>query len=448
MSWAIVCESSDLAAQCLAYAQLIQLAIEPIVDDKPTEAALRLIASGRAAAVAYLNAPGLDELVELAHGARQRSERVALAFPTAAPEQRSLLDVAGELGLCAVIELEPLCGLIALLRANALDAVSATARALNPADRARVQAALHTDGARESRGQLINLDALQLGYRASSDAAPVRLGEASDVRDALFALHRLELHQREIETSVEVDARAVQDVIFGPRRALSDPASKSALAPYGIPLPIEELCGSASRAAAEATRIGYPVRISLASPDLRIWDHPDLSVDMVDNAARVRDTFRQLLAAAEARFAAHRPARNGRILGVLVSATSEPIALLGIHATALAHRRVAIRLGFADPHGRAARDETATLLPADQPSIERALKRLAGAPLLLDTTPAQRKLRVDNIADLLQRVAAFVNDRREEISSVELRPLAVLMDGSVEVREACVAVSDFFERSA
>ena len=87
------------------------------------------------------------------------------------------------------------------------------------------------------------------------------------------------------------------DVLFGPRRALSDPASKAALEPYDVPMPIEELCASASRAAAEANRIGFPVRISLASPDLRVWDHPDLRVDMVDNAARVRDTFRQLMGA-------------------------------------------------------------------------------------------------------------------------------------------------------
>src|SRR5262249_12933433 len=154
--------------------------------------------------------------------------------------------------------------------------------------------------------------------------------------------------------------------------------------------------------------------------------HPDLSVDMVDNAAGMRDTFRQLHAAADARFASvGPPARGGRILGVLVNATSEPPAELGIRARVLPHRRAEIRLGFAAAPGRPARDETATVLPAELPVIERALRRLSGAALLLDTTPAQRKTRVENIADLLQRVAAFVNDRRDQISSVELRPLAV-----------------------
>lgn len=444
-----MCESSDLAAQCLASAQQIGLAVELAVEREPCAAALRLIEGGRSTALVLLSAPRLEDLVELSHAARGRAQRVALALPVPCHETRILLEVAGELGLCAVLELRPLCAALALLQAGALAARAANARALNPADRARVQPAL--EGAADGHGQLFNVDASMLGYRATPDAVAVPLGEAADVREALWSLRRMELQQREVETSVEVDARAVLDAIFGPRRALSDPASKNALAPYGIPLPVEELCLSASRAAAEATRIGYPVRISLASPDMRIWDHPDLSVDMVDNAARVRDTFRQLHAAAQARAAAPGSAgaaSKGRILGVLVSATSEPLAELGVRAAALPHNRVAMRIGFADPHGHASHDETATILPAEQPMIERALKRLAGADLLLNTTPAQRRTRVDNITDLLQRVAAFVNDRRQEITSVELRPVAVLLDGSVEVREACVSVSDWFERNA
>ena len=449
MSWAIVCESSDLAAQCLAVAQHIGLAVETLVDDTPRAAALRLIAGGRATALVYLKPPELSDLVELAQAARGRAQRVVLALPTPSDDQRILLEVAGELGLCAVRELKPMCAACALLALHALDAPSAATRGLNPADRARLVPAIEPGG--DGRAQFLNTDALHIGYRSTPDAPPVQLGEAADVREALLALKRLDPQQRQVESSVEVDANAVMEAIFGPRRALSDPASKNALAPYGIPLPVEELCGSASRAASEATRIGYPVRISLASPDLRVWDHPDLCVDMVDNAARVRDTFRQLIAAAEARFTSpgHKTEKtSGRILGVVVSATSEPLAELGVSAVALPHRRVSIRLGFADPHGRAARDETATILPAEQPVIERALGRLAGAALLLDTTPAQRRARVDNIADLLQRVAAFVNDRREQIERVELRPLTVLMDGTVEVREACVSVSDWFERNA
>jgi hypothetical protein len=215
-------------------------------------------------------------------------------------------------------------------------------------------------------------------------------------------------------------------------------------------VPIEELCASASRAASEANRIGYPVRISLASPDLRVWDHPDLAVDMVDNAARVRDTFRQLMGLAKSRLELALPGdalATERLLGAMVTATSEAGALLGVRAWPLPRARVAMEIGFADPHGMAAGDCTLAVLPAPAAGIERALRRLQGSSLLFGGTAAQRKAHLEAIADVLLRVSAFVNDRRDQIESVELRPLALLLDGSVEVREACVSVSDAFERS-
>jgi hypothetical protein len=189
------------------------------------------------------------------------------------------------------------------------------------------------------------------------------------------------------------------------------------------------------------------VRISLASPELRVWDHPDLCVDMIDNAASVRDTFRQLMAAAHQRLGIPPGVEDRRVMGVMITATSEASALLGVRATPLPQARVAMRIGFADPHGRAADDATISILPAETGAIERSLERLAGSSLLLDVPPPLRKARVEAIADVLARLSAFVHDRRQEIEAVELRPLAVLDDGSVEVREACVSVSDHFERA-
>jgi len=449
MSWAILCESSDLAVQCLAAGQQVELDAAPSVEGQLQEAALRSVHAGRATALVYLTAPPLADLVELSYAARGKPLPVALALPAPSEDRRALLAVAAELGLCAVSELRPLLAALGLLGAASQDAFTASARALGPSDRARLRLAL--SGTAKGRGQFVAIDAERIGYVADADARPVVLGEARDLAEALFALRSMEPAQTQVVSSVDdVDSRAVLDVIFGPRRALSDPTSKAALAPYGIPVPVEELCGSASRAAAEASRIGYPVRISLASPDLRVWDHPDLSIDMVDNAARVRDTFRQLLAAAQGRLSDDpklSALSESRVLGVMVTATSDSLAQLSVRATPLPRDRVAMEVGFADPHGRAARDHTVTVLPAELPVIERALRRLEGADLLFATSPAQRKTRIESVADVLLRVSAFVNDRRREIEAVELRPLALLLDGSAEVREACVTVSDWFERN-
>jgi acetyltransferase len=206
-------------------------------------------------------------------------------------------------------------------------------------------------------------------------------------------------------------------------------------------MPVEELCSSASRAAAEATRIGFPVRVSLASPDVRVWDHPDLVVDLIDNAARVREVFGSLMTTAQGR------APEGRLLGVTVTAANQATALLQVKAHPLPQGRVSMELGFADAHGKAAGDTTVAILPASAYAIERALGRLQGNDLVLGGARARRKRNVEQIGDTLLRLAAFINDRVKEVESVELLPLALLSEGGVEVREACVTVSDSFERS-
>jgi ATP-grasp domain len=448
MNWRILCESAELAVQCLAAAQQIGLAAATEVDAEPLAAALRRLSAGDSIAMTCLTPPPLAALVELAEAAHGKAD-VVMALPVPHTDRAVTLDVASDLGIVAVSELRPLAAVLALLGRGAHHAYAASPRMLSALDRARLRHALTSST--KAAGQLVPVDGTRIGWCLSPSDEPCVLGETPHVALAMLALASTERGRDRIGASVEdVEPRAVLDVIFGPRRALSDPASKAALAPYGVPLPIEELCASPSRAAAEATRIGYPVRISLASPDLRVWDHPDLSVDMVDNAARVRDTFRQLMAAAEARVpgdASQGPDGNARVLGVMVTATSEAALLLGLRVTPLPRGRVAMQIGFADPHGRASNDSTTVVLPANANAIERALRRLAGSSLVLVANATERRARLDAIGDVLLRLAAFANDRRVEVESVEVRPLALLLDGTAEVREARVVVSDYFERS-
>jgi hypothetical protein len=445
MIWRILCESPDLAVQCLTASRQLQLSIESEVDADPSRRVIGARELSEPLAIALLTAPELGTLVELAAASRSRAQPLVLALPVPSDRRALAIDVASELGMFAVAEIRPLLALLALLDSGASEAFAASIRGLSPTDRARLKPVLAS--ARAEAGHLSSLPDARIGWSARADGVGHPLGEPWETAEALLALGRRERQRSEVSSTVEVDTRAVLDIIFGPRRALSDPASKAALAPYGIPLPVEELCSSPSRAAAEAARIGYPVRISLASPELRVWDHPDLCVDMVDNAPRVRDTFRQLMAAAHQRLGNPPGADDRRVLGVMVTATSDASALLGVRATPLPKARVAAEIGFADPHGRAASDTTITILPAEVGAIERSLQRLAGSALLLDAAPALRKARVEAIADVLLRLAAFVNDRRQEIEAVEVRPLAVLLDGTVEVREACISVGDHFERS-
>lgn len=449
MAVRIICESAELAVECVQSAQSLGLTVAAEVQADCVTCAIAELSTAPCALVT-VGPPTLEQLVELGHAARGAQQHVVWASLAQGREARWLAQAALDLGVTAVCEIDPLASALSLLLAGAKQPWLASSRGLPGPDRARLEDALQTPS-RAAAGLLRAAGGGLVSWSETAGGTAHTIGRARDLAAALTALRDTDRETPQIETSVDdVDAKSVLDVLFGPRRSLSDPASKAALMPYGIPVPDEELCASASRAAAEANRIGYPVRISLASPDLRVWDHPDLAFDMVDNAARVRDTFRQLMSLARARLQQRAPqdARAAdRLLGVMVTATSEASALLGIRAWPLPRGRVGMELGFADPHGTVARDRTLAVLPAPLPAIERILRRLQGSPLLFGGTPAQSKAHLEAVGDVLLRLSAFVHDRREHVEAVEVRPLAVLLDGSVEVREACVSVSDAFERS-
>jgi hypothetical protein len=437
--WIVLCDDAELAVECARAAAPLPISIEPRLVDDALERARTSVERGANIAVALSRTPTPAALTRLAHKCRSDQVTVPLALvaPRAASERA--LRIAADLGLVALPEVRPLVSALALLSIGASHPWTASARALSAIDRARLGEDTLV-ASRGTSGRLVRVDDGLIGWAGKS--ATTALGEPADLGLALRALRASADASPPARAVIEgLDRASVTDVIFGPPRALSDPASKAALEPYGLPLPIEELCTSPSRAASEAARIGFPVRISLASPDLRLWDHPDLAVDGVDNAARVRDVYRQIMAMASER----QP--DARLLGVVVTATTSAQALLRVLTEPLPDGYVLADIGFADPHGRASGDRTYTVLPAGPEAIERVLARLAGAELLLGGGPAQRRASIAAITDALLRLAAFVDEHREEVERVELHPLALLVGGSVEVREACVTVGDAFLRS-
>ena len=436
-AWRILCDEAELAVECARRAEVIDLAVEPAIERDPVAAAGASLAAPPTA-VLLAREPDPASLVELAASARAADVALPIAVVAPSEEQRRALQLAGDLGLVAVDDVTTLLACMALIGARAQQPWTGSTRALSALERLQLGPLTSARGG----GRFDRADSGLVSWSARRSGDLIAVGEPRAVGAALRALEGRTLAAPPARAHVDgIDRRVVQDVIFGPPRALSDPASKSALAPYGLPLPIEELCSSPSRAAAEAARMGFPVRISLASPDLRTWDHPDLTVDGVDNAARVRDVYRQCMTLASER----QP--DARLLGVHVTATTTARAILRVVVEPLPRGTVFCEIGFADPHGRAAGDRTVTALPAGPDVIERVLGRLGGAGLLLDGGPAHRKTAVAAIADVLVRVAAFVSDQREEIDRVELHPVALLLDGSIEVREACVTVGDAFLRT-
>ncbi|MBX3248896.1 MAG: acetate--CoA ligase family protein [Myxococcales bacterium] len=420
--WTVLCDEPSLAVELARHAAEIGVSLRPVLLDEP---------SGERNAVAALRP--LDPAA-LARLAASPSRPAALA--TLGDGAEATAQIASELGIPTVCELRPFVSLLALLSAPA-SPLEASPRGLEPVDRQRL---VRFTGARRATTHFEPLDHGRVAF-----AGPWGLVDVGEARDLALALAALDAARHDARPSMPrvagIQRQSVLDVIFGPARELSDPASKSALANYDVPLPLEEVCASPSRAAAEATRIGFPVRVALASPDLRGWEHRDLVAERVESASRVRDVFRQVMSLAQER------APQARLLGVTVSATSETRALLRVDARLLREGLALARIAFADPHGEACGDATHVVLPCTHAGLERALGRLRGAALLLAGGAVERRAVVTSVGDTLLRVAAFLNDWPEEVDRIRLQPLAMLVDGRVEIREASVAVTDAFERN-
>ncbi len=430
-AWSMVCDCPELAVDVARDAGRIGLSVEAIVADKPAEAAIEAVLAGQPTGLVLEAEIGADRGVELAEAMRARETTVPIAI--LAPQPLGLLH---DLGLPAVHETGPLVAIAALLELPTQHPWAATTKELPPVDRVR----LGDSVSHRAEGRFVRIDGGLIAHVI--DAGSSRpIGTPRDVATALRAMRASHGASRPKVPAVEgVEPDVVLDTILGPRRALSDPASKAALGPYDVPLPVEELCATPSRAASEASRIGFPVRVSLASPDLRLWDHPDLAAE-VFSAAQARDAYREIMALARSR------SESARLLGVTVSASTMARTLLRVRMEPLPSGPVLAEIGFADPHGRASGDSTQTVLPATARALERVLLRLRGSSLLLEGSAQERKQAVSAIGDVLMRLAAFVHQWRDSIEAVEVNPLAILVGGELEVRQACVTVGDAFSRS-
>lgn len=430
-AWSIFCDCPELAVDLARDAARIGLPVEPEVQDDPWLPAIDALNDGAQIALAVGQPLAPDTAVELADAgvAARRQVPVALIGPQP-------LGLFHDLGLVAVHETGPLLAVAALLSVGTERPWAATTSELPAVDRLRLGESV----SHKSDGRFVRVDDGLIGHE-SGGSEPMTVGTPRDVAAALHAMRACrEASRPKVPVVQGVESEAVMDVILGPARALSDPASKAALRQYDVPLPLEELCATPSRAASESSRIGFPVRVALASPDLRLWDHPDLAAE-VYSGGQARDAFRQIMAVAKSR------STNARLLGVTVSASTSARTLLRIRMEPLAAGPVLTEIGFADPHGRASADSTRTVLPATPKALERVLLRLRGSSLLLGGTPQERSAAVSTIGDVLMRLAAFVHQWREEIEAVEVNPLAILIGGDLELREACVTVGDAFSRS-
>ncbi len=228
---------------------------------------------------------------------------------------------------------------------------------------------------------------------------------------------RIKARPAPVQTAAAVrEAAARRLAAAGP--ALTEHAAKQVLAPYGVPLPPEELAASEDEAVAAAARIGGAVALKVQSPDiLHKTEAGAVALNLV-GAAAVRDAYR----AVTARAAAAKP--GARIEGVLVQAMARRGTEIILGVTRDADFGPMLMVGLGGIHVEVLKDVAFAPVPLGRDEALDLIAELKGAAVLdgvRGAPPADRAA----LAELIAALSRFAADHADAVAEIDLNPVIV-----------------------
>jgi acyl-CoA synthetase (NDP forming) len=223
------------------------------------------------------------------------------------------------------------------------------------------------------------------------------------------------------------------DTIDPPRgraESLDGAAFDALLAAHSLPAPRSAVAKTPDEAAAQASRIGFPVAVKILSPEA---SHKT-EVGGVTLALRDAGAVRTAAETMAARLAAHDP--QARLQGFLVQEMVAGLEMiLGVREDPQFGPFMLVGLGGVAVE--AMKDVTIRLLPVDEAAARDMLGALRGAPLLgpFRGRPARD---IGALVEAMTGLSRLFLDHRPWLSDLEVNPLIVLAEGqglrAVDVR--------------
>ena len=224
----------------------------------------------------------------------------------------------------------------------------------------------------------------------------------------------------------EVDQAAAKQVFDQARSenrlTIGDAESRQVLQAYGLRIPNSEIADTPDKAVMIAGKIGYPVVLKIASPDiLHKTDIGGVKVGL-QSAADVRDAFELMI------YRAQRYVPEARIWGCLVQ---EMAPSGGLEVLVGMNRDPQfgplITFGLGGIYVETLRDVTFRVAPLAQQEAEEMLTQVR-AHALLDGVRGQAPMDKAAIVDTLLRISQLVGDF-PEIIEMDINPLMVYHQG-------------------
>ena len=219
-------------------------------------------------------------------------------------------------------------------------------------------------------------------------------------------------------------ARAIIAAARERGKALSEQDSKRILAAYGIAVPREELARTAEEAAAAAARIGFPVVVKVASPDILHKTEVSGIRLSLRSPEEVRQAAEEVLASARR----HKP--DARLDGVSVQGMAPPGTELVMGIQKDAQFGALVLVGLGGVMVELMRDVATGLAPVTPEKAQRMLSSLRGYPLL--TGFRQQPARdVGSALDTICRFSELAADLADLIEEADVNPVIVGTAGAV-----------------
>lgn len=223
----------------------------------------------------------------------------------------------------------------------------------------------------------------------------------------------------------KVDKKAVQEVFSKARSegrvTIGDFEAREILTAYGLSIPHSELADTADKAVEIANKVGYPVVLKIASPDiLHKTDVGGVKVGL-RNAQDVRDAFDLIV------YRAQRYVPNARIWGCVVQQMTQQglEVLVGMSRDPQFGPLVTFALGGI--YVEILKDATFRVAPFSRDEAQQMLGELR-ARALLDGVRGKPPVDKETIVDTLLRVGQLVTDF-PEIVELDINPLMVFEQG-------------------
>jgi 4-hydroxybutyryl-CoA synthetase (ADP-forming) len=226
-------------------------------------------------------------------------------------------------------------------------------------------------------------------------------------------------------TKFKADKAAVKKVFAGVRKQgrtnLLEEEGQEVLRAYGFPLPQSVLAKTADEAVKHAKKIGFPVVMKIASPQIiHKSDAGGVKVGIANEQA-VRDAFDQIVKNAK------KYDKNAQIKGVLVQEMVKGGKELIIGSKQEPGFGPVIMLGMGGIYVEVLKDVTFRLAPVTDREADDMIGSIK-TKKLLDGVRGEKPADKKKLSELIQKLSALVTDF-EEIKELDMNPVLVMEQG-------------------